>query len=64
VRDLAKGMLIKERTTLEGLKRALRKLKVEPVIPPPAPRMSVDIEVNGGIEADATIEVNGSSSEG
>lgn len=61
MRDLARGMLIKERTTLEGMKRALRKLKVEPVVPPPAPRMSVDVEVNGDIEAEA---VNGSSSEG
>lgn len=48
IKDLAKGMLIKERTTLEGMKRAMRKLKVTPVLAP-----STKIE---------EIEVNGSSS--
>lgn len=32
IRDLVRGMLIKERTTLEGMKRAIRKLKVQPVL--------------------------------
>lgn len=34
VRDLARGMLIKERTALEGMRRALRRLKVVPVVRP------------------------------
>ena len=64
VRDLARGMLIKERTALEGMKRALRKLKVQPVMGP-APRLSVDVEVNGSIEAELpSVEASGSSSEG
>jgi len=62
VRDLARGMLIKERTALEGMKRALRKLKVQPVMPP-APRLSVDVEVNGSIEPEPSVEASGSSSE-
>lgn len=32
VRDLARGMLIKERTALEGMQRAIRKLRVVPVV--------------------------------
>ena len=61
VRDLARGMLVKERTALEGMNRALRKLKVQPVIPP-APRLSVDVEVNGRLEAEPpSIEASGSS---
>ncbi|KAF4633938.1 hypothetical protein G7Y89_g4176 [Cudoniella acicularis] len=48
LRDLARGMLIKERTALEGMKRALRKLKVQSVPPPTPPSIqSLDIEVNG-----------------
>lgn len=29
MRDLAQSMLVRERTTLEGLRRAVRRLKVE-----------------------------------
>lgn len=45
IRDLAKGMLIKERTTLEGMKRAMRKLKTVPVLAPSTKRQ--EAEVNG-----------------
>lgn len=31
IRDLARSMLIRERTTLEGMRRAMRKLRVVPV---------------------------------
>jgi hypothetical protein len=44
VRDLAKGVLIKERTALEGMKRAIRRLKVVPVLQPVG---KVEVEVNG-----------------
>lgn len=46
VRDLAKGMLIKERTALEGMKRALRKLQLGPALLP----MRQLEGVNGGGE--------------
>lgn len=42
IRDLAKGMLVKERTTLEGMRRALRKLK-QPTEEVPA---AAGIEIN------------------
>lgn len=42
IKDLVKGMLIKERTTLEGMKRAIRKLKVAPVLAPLARTEEVD----------------------
>jgi hypothetical protein len=45
IRELAKGMLIKERTTLEGMKRAMRKLKISPVMAPST--NAVEIENNG-----------------
>jgi len=44
IRDLASGMLIKERTALEGMKRALRKLKTTP---PTIPLEPMEFEVNG-----------------
>jgi hypothetical protein len=56
IRDLVRGMLIKERTTLEGMMRATRKLKILPVTAPtftsapapdPAPVDELDIEING-----------------
>ncbi|KAH7403632.1 hypothetical protein BKA64DRAFT_457524 [Cadophora sp. MPI-SDFR-AT-0126] len=52
IRDLAKGMLIKERTTLECMKRAMRKLKITPVVVSATPSiMSADVEVNGSSNA-------------
>jgi hypothetical protein len=44
IKDLAKGMLTKERTTLEGMKRAMRKLKMAPIL---TPTKQVE-DVNGG----------------
>ncbi|KAG9229683.1 hypothetical protein BJ875DRAFT_474206 [Amylocarpus encephaloides] len=48
LRDLANGILIKERTALEGMKRALRKLKLQstPIPPVPIARSSVEVEVD------------------
>lgn len=63
IRDFAQGMLIKERTTLEGMKRALRKLKIQPLMPA-APRLSVDIEVNGNVEAEGSGSSSASSEGG
>jgi hypothetical protein len=54
IRDLAKGMLIKERAALEGMRRAIRKLKVVPVIQfrPSAPEaLLVEAEASGGLTA-------------
>ena len=45
IKELARGMLIKERTTLEGMKRAIRKLKM-PVAAAPPSKLEV-VEVNG-----------------
>jgi hypothetical protein len=62
IKDLARGMLIKEKIALEGMRRAIRKLKVEPVIvlsPPPSRILDLDTEVNGSVE-----EVNGEGSSG
>jgi hypothetical protein len=54
IKDLAKGMLIKERTTLEGMKRAMRKLKVTPVL---APSSKIEeIEVNGSGSGRAALQ--------
>lgn len=52
LKDLAKGMLIKERTALEGMKRALRRLKVqEDVLPSTsASSFSLEIEIQGSDE--------------
>jgi hypothetical protein len=65
IRELARGMLIREKTTLEGMKRAIRRLKkgeVASVSPAPAlvePETDMDAEVNG--ESNIA-EVNGGSS--
>lgn len=50
IRDLARGMLVRERTTLEGMRRALRKLSIaRPVRSPHVPGvMGAEVEVNGG----------------
>jgi hypothetical protein len=45
IKELARSMLIKERTTLEGMKRAIRKLKM-PVAATPPSKTEV-VEVNG-----------------
>ncbi|TVY45520.1 UPF0507 protein [Lachnellula occidentalis] len=64
VQDLARGMLTKEQTALEGMKRAMRKLKVQPVMAP-RPTPSVDADVNGSIEAELpNFDAGGSSSGG
>jgi hypothetical protein len=48
LRELAKGMIIKERTALEGMKRAFRKLKLESakVVVAQTSGGRVDVEVN------------------
>jgi hypothetical protein len=62
IRELARGMLIREKTTLEGMKRAIRKLKrgdvvlVQPAVIELEPAEVA--EVNGG----GVVEVNGGSS--
>lgn len=62
VRDLARGMLIKEQTALEGMKRALRKLKVQPVMAP-APTPNLNDVVNCSMEAELpNVDASGSSS--
>jgi len=54
IRDLARSMLIRERTTLEGMRRAIRKLRVVPVMNP-IPSMIVEAEVPAA-EPDMVIE--------
>jgi hypothetical protein len=54
IRDLARSMLIRERTTLEGMRRAMRKLRVVPVMNPMPPLMTVEPEVVG--EAEVLVE--------
>lgn len=64
IRDLAKGMLIREKTTLEGMRRAIRRLKkgeIAPVSPAPEPVESeadVEVDVNGV----SGVVINGESS--
>jgi hypothetical protein len=54
IKDLVKGMLTKERTALEGMRRAMRKLKMPASLPSEPPVMPepgvLDVEVNGVIE--------------
>jgi hypothetical protein len=45
IKDLARGMLIKERSALEGLRRAQRKLKLSPPMIPVEP--PIEVKVNG-----------------
>ncbi len=54
IRDLARSMLIRERMTLDGMRRAMRKLRVVPVMNP-APSMLVETEVPAA-EPDMVIE--------
>jgi hypothetical protein len=54
IRDLARSMLIRERTTLEGMRRAIRKLRVVPVMNP-IPSMIVEADVPAA-EPDMIIE--------
>ncbi|CAL3963634.1 hypothetical protein PZA11_001196 [Diplocarpon coronariae] len=51
IRDLARGMLVKERTTLEGMQRALRKLKISPVAVPAHTCITSTVEVDGDSNA-------------
>ncbi|KUJ08043.1 uncharacterized protein LY89DRAFT_789295 [Mollisia scopiformis] len=56
IKDLAKSMLIKERTALEGMKRAIRKLKVVPVVqfrPSMPEALIVESDTNSGVIAAA-----------
>ncbi len=56
IKDLAKSMLIKERTALEGIKRAIRKLKVVPVVqfrPSMTEGLVLEAEANNGNLIDA-----------
>lgn len=63
IRDLARGCLIMERTRLEGMRRAMRKLKLSAAttVPSTPPLIGMggilEVEVNGGSA------VNGSSEE-
>jgi hypothetical protein len=63
IRELARGMLIREKTNLEGMKRAIRRLKkgevipVQPVAREPEPEQ--EVEVNG---SSSVVEINGGSS--
>lgn len=58
LRDLARGMLIKERTALEGMKRALRRLRVhEDVLSSTSASSSFSLE----IEIQGSEEVGGPS---
>ena len=65
VRELAKGMLIREKTALEGMMRAIRRLRkgeVAPVSPTlilVEPEAETEVQVNG---ESGVIEVNGGSS--
>jgi len=61
IKDLARTMLIKERTTLEAMRRAMRKLKVQPVTTPkPAPIIDLDADADPEVD----VEVNGTNGEG
>ncbi|EHL01494.1 hypothetical protein M7I_2585 [Glarea lozoyensis 74030] len=53
LRDLAKGMIIRERTALEGMMRAVRKLKLESAkqIAAPVSNGRVEVEVNASAVA-------------
>ena len=67
LKELAKGMIIRERTALEGMKRALRKLQIGKAEAVPAPvivETEVDAsEVVAGPSSTVTEVVDGSSSE-
>ncbi|RDL42191.1 Uncharacterized protein BP5553_02170 [Venustampulla echinocandica] len=53
LRDLAREMLIKERATLEGMRRAMRKLKVQ-AEPAPKPTRDLDTILNGSDQAESS----------
>ncbi|RDW89065.1 hypothetical protein BP6252_01097 [Coleophoma cylindrospora] len=59
IRDLARGMVIKERTALEGMRRALRKLRIGEVIDLPSAATKAN-EPETSIVDEAAV-VNGSS---
>lgn len=65
IRDLARGMLIKEKTALEGMQRAMRKLKMQPAVVLSSPSLQStdsEVEVNGG--NDGANEDNRSATDG
>jgi hypothetical protein len=41
VRDLVRGMVVAEKARLEGMRRALRKLRVDDSVPIPTPRSAI-----------------------
>lgn len=53
LRELAREMLIKERATLEGMRRAMRNLKLQ-ATPAPAPTGDLDTILNGGDQAESS----------
>lgn len=63
IRELARGMLIREKTTLEGMKRAIRRLKKVEVVPVShvvsVPEPELEVEVNG---SSSVVQINGGSS--
>jgi hypothetical protein len=62
IRDLARSMLIRERTTLEGMKRAMRKLRVVPattIEPEATGEAEVLVEAEAVVEPVIEGEVNG-----
>jgi hypothetical protein len=61
IKDLARTMLIKERMSLEGMKRAMRKLKVQPVT---TPKPAHVVGLDAGVDPEVDIEVNGTNGEG
>ena len=64
IKDLGKGMLIREKTTLEGMRRAIQRLKKGEVAHmSPAP-LSVHLEPDGEVDVNGlsdVVELNGES---
>ena len=66
IRELANGMLIRERTTLEGMERAIRRLKKGTIIPvqpvPSVSELDLEDEVNGSSSSSSVVDLDGGSS--